>query len=225
MIRSVSVIIPARREEFFLTRLLASLAPVSGVEVIVSVPRGDAISARVAATFGVTVVEGEAGRGAQLRAGGEKAGGDALLFCHADAVLPEGWKEGVLSCLAEKGVGGGAFRLRIDTPAFAGRLISLGANWRGRLLGLVYGDQAVFTTRTNYKKIGGFPPLPIMEDVDFVRRLGRIGRFVLLPQEVLVSPRRWEEEGYLFGTVRNAALVFLYLLGVPANRLTAWYRN
>ncbi len=221
----VSVIIPAFREGALLERLLASLVPVPGVEVVVSIPYGDEISERTAAKFPALVVQGERGRGAQLCSGVAKAGGEVFLFCHADAMLPDGWKDAVLSCLVEPGVVGGAFRLRIDSPSFAARIISLGAFLRGGILGLVYGDQAIFTTRQNYEKAGGFAPYPIMEDVDFVRRLRRIGRFALLGREMLVSPRRWEKEGYLFCTLRNAALMALYLLGVSPGRLTAWYRS
>jgi len=220
----ISVIIPAYRETDCLARLLSRLCGEENTEVIVAVPEGDALSAGTAEGFDVKTVMCKKGRGEQLRNGALAARGDVLLFCHADVTLPADWRAAVLNTLAGPGVVGGCFRFFIDSALFRYRVIELGANLRVALTGLAYGDQAFFTTRRTYDEVGGFRPLPIMEDVDFIRRLGRRGKVAVADAGVKVSPRRWEKEGTLYGFVRNFALVTLYLVGVDPEKLARYYR-
>ncbi len=225
MNRRISVIIPALGEGEHLARLLQSLHTVPGIEVIAAVPRSDEATAAIAAQGGARVVRGMAGRGPQLITGAASATGDILLFCHADTMPPPGWDAAVHTALAAPGVVGGAFRLRIGAPGAAYRLIEKMANLRARWIRMPYGDQAFFTTRAAYDASGGFAPLPLMEDVDFIRRLGRRGRLVLLDGEAVSSARRWEREGALYGTLRNWTLMTLYLLGVSPVTLAGFYRR
>ena len=218
------MIVPAHAETAHLARLLDSIAGDSDLEVIVSIPAGDDLSAKTAAPFGVTVCEGVKGRGAQLHLGAQAAGGANLLFCHADTILPEGWKEAVIKTMARESVSGGAFKFAIDSPLLKYGVIAATANVRAGLLGLVYGDQAVFTSRDIYLKTGGFRPLPVMEDVDFIARLRRIGKVVIVDKPAKTSPRRWEKEGTVYCTLRNAILIFLYLLGVAPEKLARFFR-
>lgn len=225
MDRRISVIIPARGEGEHLAHLARALQSAPGVEVIAAVPDGDEATAATAARGGARVIRGAAGRGAQLIAGAARATGDILLFCHADTMLPPGWDAAVRAALAAPGVAGGAFRLRIGAPGAAYRVIEGMANLRARWVRMPYGDQALFTTRAAYDAAGGFAPLPLMEDVDFIRRLGRRGRLALLAEEAVTSARRWEREGPLYATVRNWTLMALYLLGVSPVTLAGFYRR
>ncbi len=223
--RTISVIIPAWKEGEELGRLIRSLAPLAGVEVIVAVPAEDGETARVAAASGARTVISERGRGPQLIAGAAAARGDILLFCHADTALPEGWVRAVRAALSRPGVAAGAFRLRIGAPGFSYRAIECMANLRSRFLRLPYGDQGLFATRAMYDAAGGYGPLPLMEDVDMVRRLARLGRVAIVEDAALTSARRWKREGVLYGTLRNWTLMVLYLLGVSPVTLAAWYRR
>ncbi|GMT41694.1 MAG: glycosyl transferase family 2 [bacterium] len=219
----ISVIIPASGETVLLARLLGLLSGQRDTEVIVSIPRGDIKSLQTASGYNVKTVEGKPGRGVQLDRGAEEAAGEILLFCHADTTLPDGWKEAVTGTMRKPGVSGGAFRLAIDSGLLRHRIIASSANLRSALLGLIYGDQAVFTSREFYKKSGGFRPMPIMEDVDFIKRLRRMGKVSIVKKAVLTSPRRWLSEGALYCVLRNSILVSLYLLGVEPGKLSRWY--
>ncbi len=225
MNRRISVVIPARGEGDCLARLLQSLRPVPDVELIAAVPHDDEATASVAAHGGARVVRCAAGRGSQLAAGAAAAVGDILLFCHADTMPPPGWDAAVRTALAAPGAIGGAFRLRIGAAGAAYRVIETMANLRSRWARLPYGDQALFTTRAVYDAVGGFSPLPLMEDVDFVRRLGRRGQLALLEGEAVSSARRWERDGPLYGTLRNWTLMSLYFIGVSPVTLAGFYRR
>lgn len=163
------------------------------------------------------------GRGRQMNAGAAQARGAALLFLHADVRLPPDGLALARRALAE-GADAGAFALAIDSPRRVLALIARAATWRSRLTGVPYGDQAIFVRTEVFRSLGGFRELPIMEDLDLMRRLGRAGgRVRLLSAPVLASARRWEAEGAWRCTLRNWLLVALFLLGVPAGRLAGWY--
>ncbi|MFQ6672430.1 MAG: hypothetical protein ACE5KY_03950, partial [Candidatus Tectimicrobiota bacterium] len=117
----------------------------------------------------------------------------------------------------------GAFRLGLEGDRRAWRRIEAGANWRSRILGLPYGDQALFVRREVFEALGGFRPLPFMEDVDFVQRLRRYGGVRLTQGQVLTSPRRWEQEGVVATTVRNNLVLLGYFLGLDLEALHRWY--
>lgn len=221
----ISVIIPAYRETIFLERILNSLAGQKNTEVIVSIPFGDDESKRTAAGFNVKIVEGKPGRGAQLHRGVEKANGGVFLFCHADTILPADWREAVINLMEKPGVSGGAFRLAIDSRLPGLRIIAFFANLRAELLGLIYGDQAIFASRYAYEKSGGIRPLPIMEDVDFILRLRRMGKVSVIKKTLLTSSRRWLHEGAIYCLSRNSILISLYLLGVPPAKLARYFKN
>lgn len=221
----VSVIIPAYGETVFLERLLNSLAGQKDTEVIISVPFGDTESKRTADGFNVKIVEGKPGRGEQLHSGAQKASGKIFLFCHADTILPEGWKKAVMNIMEKPGVSGGAFRLAIDSELPGLRVVAFFANARATMLGLIYGDQAIFTSRSIYEKSGGIRPLPVMEDIDFILRLRRIGKVSVTKKTLLTSPRRWLDEGIAYCSIRNSVLISLYLLGVPPAKLARYFKT
>ena len=253
----ISVIIPALNEEQTIGDVIGAAlgssgegpgeAEGSGVEVIVS--DGGSIDTdidktrEIAERMGALFIEagdfkdgpkvGPSGsRGAQMDSGARASTGEVLIFLHADTVLPEQWLDMVRGSLLDEDVLGGAFTLAIDSPALSFRLVEWGAALRAKYLGLVYGDQAIFVRRGAFFDSGGFMGLPLMEDVDLVRRLRRLrgtkaGRpnFVLLEGKVVTSPRRWLASGVVLTTLKNWFLVALYLLGVNPVKLYNMYYN
>jgi rSAM/selenodomain-associated transferase 2 len=177
----------------------------------------------IAEAAGALVLESPAGRGLQLAFGAREARGDWLVFLHADTRLEQGWA-GVLEGLPPEVVGG-AFRLAIDSPRKRYRLVERCVALRCRLLRLAYGDQGIFVRRRVYGNIGGFSPLPLMEDVDFMRRLVQAGPVSFPPLRAFTSPRRWERHGLLATTLSNWWILGLYALGRPAGELAKLYEG
>jgi hypothetical protein len=114
--------------------------------------------------------------------------------------------------------------LAIDSPRRILHLVAGAANWRTRMTRIPYGDQGIFVRRSVFEKLGGFPDLPIMEDLEFGRRLKKSGKRILLKSPITTSPRRWDREGVGYVTLRNQILVLLYWFGVSPARLAHWYR-
>jgi len=170
------------------------------------------------------VVSAPRGRGRQLAAGVAVSHGDWLLVVHADARLPVPALRAGEAALARPDVQAAAWPLAIDGPGAWLRVVERGAALRWRLTGLAYGDQGLLVRRSLYDAAGGYPDTRIMEDVVLVRRLARFARVERLSQPILADPRRWRREGSLRGTLRNGALLTLFLAGVPADRLARWYR-
>jgi hypothetical protein len=156
-----------------------------------------------------------------MNEGASRAAGDWLLFLHADSRLPRGWDAAILGLPGA--VVGGWFRFALDDGAWQARLIERGVAWRVRLLQLPYGDQGFFVRRRIFADLGGFAPLPLLEDVEFVRRLRRAGRVVELPLPLLTSARRWRNDGWFRRSARNAVIIAAYLAGVSPARLARWY--
>jgi rSAM/selenodomain-associated transferase 2 len=221
-VASLSVIVPALDEESCLPRLLPVLAA-SGAEIlVVDGGSGDRTVAVAREVRGVRVLEAERPRSAQLNAGAVAASGEILLFLHADALPPPGFAGQIVLALADPGVMGGAFALALDDDCLAARVVAAGANLRTRITGHPYGDQGIFVRRGAFEQLGGFAPLPWMEDLDFVFRLSRHGRLCLLPQRVTVSTRRWRQQGYVRTTARNTVLAACFYLGLDPRRFAHW---
>ncbi|MDP2689529.1 MAG: TIGR04283 family arsenosugar biosynthesis glycosyltransferase, partial [Deltaproteobacteria bacterium] len=214
---NLSVIIPALNEAAVLKGAFLSVG--EGVEVIVADGGSTDGTVELALSLGARVIRADRGRGAQMDAGALASTGGALLFLHADSTLPPGWAGAVTKALGERGVAGGAFRLAIGSGKRRFRVIERAVALRCRALGLIYGDQALFVKREVFFRAGGFNKLPLMEDVDCVKRLRRHGRIVLLDKPVTTSPRRWERKGALAVTLKNLAILSLYFAGVPPGRL------
>jgi hypothetical protein len=178
----------------------------------------------IAHGFGASVFLAPQGRGPQLAAGAERASGAWLLFLHADTRLESGWSREVAAHIAHPGAAeqAAAFRLRLDDPAPQARRIERLAGWRSRRLGLPYGDQGLLVARRLYDEVGGYRPLPLMEDVDLVRRLGR-RRLTLLDSAAVTSAARYRRDGWWLRPSRNLALLTLYFLGLPPRWLAHLY--
>lgn len=217
---NLSVVIPALNAA---RTLPACLERLEGAYEIVVVDGGSTDETRaVAEAHGARLIAAPKGRGVQLRAGAEAARGEWLLFLHADTVLGEGWREAVRRHVATAPRCAGCFRLRLDSEAWQARLIERGVAARVRLFGLPYGDQGLLISRALCDRVGGFAPLPLMEDVDLARRIGR-RRLRLLGAEALTSAARWEEEGWMTRSARNLLCLGLYGLGVSPDRVARLY--
>lgn len=217
----VSVVIPALNEAANLPAAIAS-AQADHIEVIVADGGSTDDTVAIARRCGARVVESPPGRGRQMNRGGKDAWGEVVLLLHADTRLPEGYVEVVESTLAQPGVVAGAFRLGIDAAGWAYRWVEQGANWRTRVRGLPYGDQAIFLKRENFASLGGFIDLPVMEDYVLACALRRRGRIRLTGERVVTSARRWQEHGVWRTTLRHQAIVLGYRLGVSPQRLASW---
>lgn len=219
----VTVIVPTLNEGASIGSVLRDLRRTEGLEIIVS-DGGSTDNTLAIAERLATILKSKPGRGCQMNAGAAKASGDILLFLHADTRLPENWKECLLSAMSDRRVAAGAFSLSIDSARLSYKIISSTANLRSRLTNIPYGDQGIFVRRSIFEKIGGFKEITIMEDVDLMRRLKKVGKVVLLKDKVKTSARRWEKEGFVYTTIRNWLLLTLYYLGVPPERLYNFYR-
>ena len=219
---AVSVIIPTLNEEACLAETLNLLRTHRPHEVIVA-DGGSSDATRRLAARADRLVHGPRGRALQMNAGAACATGDILLFLHADCSLEPGALDEAERRLGKPGVAAGCFTMRVRAPGPLYRLIDACATARVRLTGLVYGDQGLFLRRDVFERVGGFPPLKLMEDVFISRALRRLGRVIVLPQRIEVSPRRWQRVGLVRQTLRNWALTALAAGGVPPDRLAAFY--
>lgn len=227
--RDLSVVIPSLDEEERIGETLrgARRAFGSGAELIVA--DGGSRDATRERAYGLArVVRAGGGRGPQLNAGATAARGDVLIFLHADTRPEPGSGRLVTNALAAPGVVGGCFRFAVSPPAGAAgryRLLEAGVRLRTRLFRTATGDQILFAKRAAFRRAGGFPDYPLFEDVVFVRRLRRLGRFALLDAVARTSRRRWEEGGFWTTVLEHWGLRAAFRMGVSPHRLAAWYRT
>jgi rSAM/selenodomain-associated transferase 2 len=221
----VSAIIPTLNVGGGLRGLLEQLRACSILRDIIIVDGGSSDeTVAIAGGAGAEVVAAPRGRGIQLAAGADTASGDWLLFLHADCRLAPGWKAAVAAFLAAPGASGraGYFDFALNDTVPAARRLERIVAWRCRVLALPYGDQGLLIARSLYRAVGGFTPLPLMEDVDLVRRLGR-RRLARIGTQCISSPRRYRCEGYWRRPLRNLFCLSLYLAGVPPDRIVRLY--
>lgn len=221
----LAIVIPALNEAANLSRLLPDLArgcPGADI-VVVDGGSGDDTAAVVARLPGPRLLESARGRAVQMNHGARAAGGDTLLFLHADTRLPDGAARAIEQTLAEPGVVGGRFDVRFDNERPLYRIIAWFMNTRSRASGICTGDQAIFVRRADFEAVGGYPDIPLMEDIELSRRLKRRGRLRALRLRVTTSARKWEREGPLRTIGLMWALRFLHFCGVAPARLHRWY--
>lgn len=216
---SVSIIIPVYRDAEALARTLA-FTNFSGANLIVAATSGDdSLAALRFARPDIVWVETPRGRARQMNAGAAMATGEWLVFLHADTRLPPGWIDAIDAARRDPRVNAGCFRFALDSRSPMARAIELGVGARVALLGLPYGDQAIFVRRDAFEALHGFADLPIMEDVDLLRRLRRRGRLFRSALPAMTSARRWERDGWIRRSALHLALILLYFCGVAPERL------
>ena len=224
MLPTVAVVIPVLFDTEAASAVLASLRPSSAIEIIVVDGADDPrLAAITSAHGGVTLVHSARGRGRQMNAGASAATAGWLLFLHADSVLPTGWLTAIDGL--DDDVIGGWFRFALDDAAWQARVIERLTAWRVDWLRLPYGDQGLFVRRHVFEQLGGFQDIPLMEDVEFVRRLVRAGRVIGLPLPLVTSARRWRRDGWFRRSAHNLLLVMSYFAGINIERLARWYRS
>jgi rSAM/selenodomain-associated transferase 2 len=211
----LSVVIPTLNAA---ASLRQAMEAVRGADEVVVVDGGSSDqTAALAAALGARVVTARRGRGAQLAAGVAAARGDWLLLLHADTRLAPGWRDlGVPSDRA------GYFRFALDSDDPRARRLERLVAWRCRVLALPYGDQGLLLHRTLLREVGGIRPLPLMEDVDLVRRLGR-RRLVPLDAAAITSAEKWQRQGWARRSLRNLSCLTLYFAGVPPRLIARLY--
>lgn len=224
----LSVIIPVLDAEATLPAALAALAEGRDAgllrEVLVIDGGSRDATAALARGAGARVIAASRGRGVQLADGGVAAQGDWLLFLHADTRLGRGWSGAVAAFIADPGNERRAayLRFRLDDATPAARRLEAIVGWRCRRLALPYGDQGLLISRVFYGELGGFRALPLMEDVDLVRRIGR-RRLVALAADAITSAERYRRGGYVARPLRNLGCLGLYFLGLPPRLLARLY--
>ena len=220
----ISVVIPTLNEAAILDFTLSQLTrQLEGHELLVVDGGSTDCTRRIAGKYG-KVISSECGRARQMNAGAAVASGATLLFLHADVWLEPGAIQGVEAAMAA-GYVGGAFKQRIDGVNPLYRVIESAANFRAHRLKVFYGDGGIFISRTHFQQIGGFPDLPIMEEVGFSRRLRQLGKTTLVKPRIHISPRRWEQNGVLRTTLINWWITLLFFCGVSPPRLAEMYRQ
>jgi rSAM/selenodomain-associated transferase 2 len=221
----VSVVIPTLNAAPALVGLLPLLALSSAVgEIIVSDGGSGDGTVDIAAEFGAKIVNAPVGRGTQLIAGARAATNNWLMFMHADCRPEPGWEDTVAAFLLQAQVGryAGYFTLALDDDALAARRLERIVAWRCRWFGLPYGDQGLLISRELYDALGGFAPIPLMEDVEFVRRIGR-RRLRPIGATMVASAGRYRRDGYIRRPLRNLLCLTLYFAGVPPARIATLY--
>ena len=219
----ISIIIPTLNEENNLDNLLSSLQAYQSVEIIVADGGSTDQTVDIARNHTVQVVTSPAGRGLQQNKGAKTASGNILVFLHCDTVLPDNFPDLVDTVLNQTGTAAGAFRLRINADGSGYRYIEWGVNVRTRFLGLPYGDQVLFVNKNIFEQAGGFPNLPILEDLVLVRRLKRLGRIRISKASVITSARRWKRLGVIKTTLINQVILAGYLFGIKPETLARLY--
>jgi rSAM/selenodomain-associated transferase 2 len=219
----VSIVVPVLNEALLLRPFLAHLrerAP--GAEIIVADGGSADGTANLAAGFCNKVVRSEPNRAIQMNAGARAAQGDVLWFVHVDAEVPQGCLNEIRRIMNDSGVTGGYFRIRLPRNAVY-RLTDSFAHYAGILLRMRCGDHGIFCRRATFLQIGGFPEVPLMEDVEFFRRLQRRGRVTYSHKRIVVSPRRYETVGRGRVTLAYGLIATLYIFGVPLSKLASLY--
>ena len=228
----ISVIIPALDEEASIARAIRSCREAGPGEVIVVDGGSRDRTVEIARARADAVIAAPRGRAAQMNAGAAVARGEALLFLHADTLLPKGSAPAVLGALQDPAVIGGAFRVHLAASPDAGRYVRATLGITGWMIGAraavsrsYSGDQAIFVRVEAFRAVGGYPEIPLMEDVELSRRMRRAGKTILLPLRVETSGRRWEEWGPLKTVLFMWRLRVGYLLGRTPSRCAEAYRR
>lgn len=225
----ISLIIPVLNEATCINTLISHLRAIdcsTPVEIIVvdGNPVGSTIKA--VEDHSVKLSLAAQGRARQMNRGAKLAAGNILLFLHADTFLPHKAPSLITEALSSDEYAGGAFSLGIGSRKKIFRITEVYTALRTKITRIPFGDQAFFIRKDYFEEIGGFKEIPVMEDVDLMGRIKKMGdRIVILPQKVLTSPRRYEQEGIVRCTFRNLALQIAYALGVSPRRLAGWYRD
>jgi rSAM/selenodomain-associated transferase 2 len=217
----ISVIIPTLNEVEGIGASLDSIIKQDGAFEIIVVDGGSVDGTPIVCRPHARVIRGERGRAVQMNTGARSACGEALLFLHADSLLPPNGLAKLKSALVDPRIIGGTFTLRFDSSKFFLRLIAFFTRFRSRFFH--YGDQGIFVRKSIFEGLGGFREIPIMEDIDFLRRMRKMGLVTLVGDPVTTSARRFLRNGVIRQQLFDILLVTLYFLGVSPEKLSKLY--
>lgn len=223
----LSVIIPTLNAGAVLQQTLEAVGAARAhvpCEIVVADGGSTDDTAEIAARHGAILIESSRGRGVQLAAGAAAAAGDWFFFLHADTRPQDEWLARVRKFCnaADNRDRAAVLRFRLDDPGFAARVVERAVALRSHLLGLPYGDQGLLISRAFYERLGGYKRIPLMEDVDIIRRIGR-SRLRILDARALTSPERYRRDGYLARPLRNLVCLALYSVGVSPRTISTLY--
>jgi rSAM/selenodomain-associated transferase 2 len=226
---SFSIIVPVLNEAPSINSIIGHLHSLEGneeAEIIVVDGDPGRGTLRAITHDHVKKIKSLKGRGKQMNEGAKDARGNILLFLHADTELPPHALGLITTAMRDKQCVAGAFDLGIKSKRLIFRVIEVAASVRSRVTNIPFGDQAIFVRKDYFHKIGGYRDIPIMEDVDIMKRIKKRGdKIFIIRNKVHTSSRRWEKEGILRCTLRNWFLQMLYLLGRSPHKLSRFYRH
>jgi rSAM/selenodomain-associated transferase 2 len=221
----ISVIVPVLNEEKNIAATLEALTRLAPYEIIIVDGSSSDRTREICEQLGAKVFLSVRGRAQQMNYGAGHASGDVLLFLHADTRLPDSAFRDIGTALNDPRYLGGRFDVELEGEHWMLKVISAMINYRSRLSKVGTGDQAIFVRRSVFEQIGGYPELPLMEDIAFCRTLRRRGEIACLTNRVITSARRWEMDGVWRTIVKMWILKLLYLAGVSPNRLKQYYAD
>lgn len=221
----ISVIIPVLNEEKSIVTTVTALLPLKPDELFIVDGGSTDRTQEICRRLGVNVISSSRGRAVQMNAGAKLATGDVLLFVHADTRLPDSAFTDIRRGLAKPDWIGGRFDVRLDGHGWMLKLIGVMISLRSRATKIATGDQAIFVRREIFNGLGGFPDMPVMEDIAFSRALKRKGAVACLRSQVVSSARRWEVEGVWRTIFKMWTLKLLYLAGVSPVKLKQYYAD
>jgi rSAM/selenodomain-associated transferase 2 len=220
----ISIVVPVFNEASLIRDFLKHLrerAPAAEI-IVVDGTSSDGTAER-ASGFCDQLMRTDPNRAGQMNAGAVAARGDVLWFLHVDAELPIGARQEVENALQDRQVVGGFFRIRLPRKNPIYRLTDSFGHYAGLMLRMRCGDHGIFCRREIFEKLGGFPEVVLMEDVEFYRKLRRQGRIAVLKKRIIVSPRRYEKIGPLRLTLAYGLIAILYFFGAPTRHLQSVY--
>jgi rSAM/selenodomain-associated transferase 2 len=217
----LSVVIPALNAAATLSATLAALGPVPDC-IVIDGGSHDATCA-IASAFGARTLSAPRSRGGQLAAGIKAATGAWLLLLHADTRLDPTWRDAARAHIAAGTARAGWFRFELDSDDARARRLERLVAWRCRVMALPYGDQGLLVHRNLLSEVGGIRPIPLMEDVDLARRLGR-KRLVGLDAAAITSATKWQRDGWLRRSFYNQSCLALYFIGLPPRHIARLYK-
>jgi rSAM/selenodomain-associated transferase 2 len=225
---AVSIIIPVLNETGIINEEIRHLLEMRSSlmrEIIVVDGDSHGNTIKTITNKDVTTAISEQGRARQMNLGAARASGEVLLFLHVDTLLPGDAFARVIAALADDRSVAGAFELGVASEKRVFRITEKYVALRTRVTRVPFGDQAIFIRKDYFERIGGYKEVPLMEDVELMKRIKKRGDgIVIIPERVMTSARRWGKNGILFCTLRNWALQLSYALGVPPERLARWYK-
>jgi rSAM/selenodomain-associated transferase 2 len=222
---TISVIIPTLNEAPTIEHTLRRLQHPAFSEILIvdGGSQDETLSRAARASPKARLLSAPKGRARQMNTGAAASSGDILLFLHADTVLPQTAGDDIVMALQDPHIIGGRFDVRFDRDTAWMWIVSRLMNFRSRVTRIATGDQALFVRRAVFQAVGGFPDIPIMEDIAFSRAMKHKGRIAAIDSCVVTSARRWTRHGTVRTIVLMWVLRLLYVAGVPPGRLKQWY--